>query len=80
MQEAPLSQDKAVLIWYYKMPEKIKGQVEMQIFANMIVDDKIFGFASPQFNDQKFEDVSDFLMDIISTLKRTYNINQLCDN
>ncbi len=79
MIKAPLSQDKDVLIWYYEMPQGMNEQVKFQLYSNIIIGDKIIGFASPQFSDQKFESVRDFLMDIISTLKVVSDINTLCD-
>ncbi|UII20921.1 hypothetical protein [Fulvivirga ligni] len=82
MQKAPLSSDKDVLIWWYKMPDGMNEEVSNQLFACIIMDDKIFGLASPQFIDQKFEDIRDFLMDNISTLKRVENkkeLKKLCE-
>jgi hypothetical protein len=69
MQKAPLSNEKDVVIWWYKMPDGMNEQVSNQLFVSIIIGDKIFGVASPQFTYQKFEEVRDFLMDIISTLK-----------
>ena len=68
-QKAPLSEDKDVVIWWYKMPEGMNEQVINQLFACIIIDDKIFGIGSPQFTDQNFGQIRDFLMDEISTLK-----------
>lgn len=82
MQKAPLSSDKDVLIWWYKMPEGMNEQVSNQLFASIIIDNKIFGLASPQFIDQKFENIRDFLMDNISTLKKVKNkrdLKKLCE-
>jgi hypothetical protein len=75
MQKAPLSADKSVLIWFFEMPSGKNEKVKFQLFANIIIGDKIFGFASSQFADQKFDSVKDFLMDVISTLKRVDNKN-----
>lgn len=69
MQKAPLSREKDVLIWWYKMPDGLNEQVSSQIFASIIIKDKVFGVGSPQFANQNFKEVRDFLMDIISTLK-----------
>ncbi len=68
--QAPLTSKKDVIVWWYKMPEGLNEQVSSQIFASIIIDDKIFGVGSPQFNDQKLEDIRDFLMDILSTLRK----------
>lgn len=76
--KSPLSNGKDALLWYYEMPELMNQQVKQQIYVNTIIDDKIIGFASPQFSDQKFETVRDFLMDSISALKKVENINNLC--
>ena len=70
MSKAPISEDKSVLIWYFEMPSNMNNEVKLQIFANIIIGDKIFGLASSQFADQKFENVRDFLMDVISTVKK----------
>jgi hypothetical protein len=69
MEEAPLSADKTVLIWFFEMPSTVSQEVKHQVFANIIVGDKIFGLSSPRFADQELDDVKDFLMDVISTLK-----------
>ena len=70
MQKAPLSSEKDVILWWYKMPDGISEQVTNQLFASIIIEDKIFGVASPQFANQKFEQIRDFLMDVISTLNK----------
>ena len=76
--KAPLSSDKDVLLWSYKMPTKISDQVANQLYANIIIGDKIFGLASPQFNDQEYDKVRDFLMDSINSLKRVEDLDELC--
>jgi hypothetical protein len=70
MQKAPLSSDKTVLIWFFEMPSSVSQEVKHQVFANIIIGDKIFGLSSSQFADQKLDDVKSFLMDVISTLKK----------
>ena len=69
VQKAPLSADKSVLIWFFEMPPGINQEVKFQLFANIIIGNKIFGVGSSQFVDQKFESVKNLLMDVISTLK-----------
>ncbi len=66
-----------VLIWSHIMPETISKEVKAQIFANIIIGDRIFGLSSPQFNDQTFQAVRDFLMDMISTVKVIRNQAEL---
>lgn len=83
LQQAPLSPDKSVLIWFFEMPSGYNKEVKFQLYANIIVEDKIFGLARPQFTDQEFEKVRDSLMDVISTLKRVSSKNdfdKLCGN
>ena len=70
MQKAPLSNEKDVIVWWYKMPYGMNEQVTNQLFVSIIIDDNIFGIASPQFLDQEFKQVRDFLMDVISTLQK----------
>jgi hypothetical protein len=70
-----LSSDKTVLIWFFEMPSSVSQEVKHQVFANIIVGDKIFGLSSSQFADQKLDDVKNFLMDVISTLKKVDNKN-----
>ncbi len=70
MQKAPLSSDKTVLIWFFEMPPSVSQEVKHQVFANIVIGDKIFGLSSSQFTDQELQDVKDFLMDVISTLKQ----------
>lgn len=71
-----------VLIWSHVIPETITKEVKAQIFANIILGDRIFGVSSPQFSDQTYEAVRDFLMDMISTVKVVRNqaeLGTLCD-
>lgn len=70
MQKAPLSKEKEVIIWWYTMPESMNDEVAKQVFASVIFEEKIFAVASPQFIDQEFEAVRDFLVNVISTLQR----------
>lgn len=81
MQKAPLSADKTVLIWWFEMPSNVSQEVKHQIFANIIVGDKIFGLSSAQFENQNLDDVKDFLMDVISTLqvvRKKNDLGKLC--
>jgi hypothetical protein len=75
MQKAPLSSDKTILIWFFEMPSSVSQEVKHQVFANIIIGDKIFGLSSSQFADQELDDVKNFLMDVISTLKKVDNKN-----
>ncbi len=82
MQKAPLSKEKMALIWFFEMPTSVSQEVKHQIFVNTIVGDKIFGLSSSQFANQKLNDVKDFLLDVISTLKQIDNRNafvKLCE-
>ncbi|PKP21744.1 MAG: hypothetical protein CVU05_06095 [Bacteroidetes bacterium HGW-Bacteroidetes-21] len=78
MQKAPVSNNNEVLIWYYAMPEDLNEQVKYQVYANLVLGDKIFGIASPQFSDQTLNEIKDFLMDVISTLKQIEEPEKLC--
>ena len=82
MQKAPLSNEKDVIVWWYKMPDGMNEQVTNQLFVSIIIGNHIFGIASPQFTDQKFEKVRDFLMDVISTLQKVNkkkDLKNLCN-
>lgn len=79
MQKAPLSSDKTALIWFFEMPLNVSQEVKHQIFVNIIIGDQIIGFSSSQFADQKLDDVKNFLMDAISTLKQVKDIDKLCE-
>ena len=71
-----------VLIWSHVMPETISKEVKAQIFATIILGDRIFGLSSPQFSDQTYEAVRDFLMDVLSTVKVVRDqrvLSTLCD-
>lgn len=81
MQKAPLSTDKTVLMWWFLMPSSLSQEVKHQVFANIVVGDKVFGLSSPQFADQELDDVKDFLMDVISTLqavRKKGDLGKLC--
>jgi hypothetical protein len=70
LQKVPLSSNRSVLLWFFEMPSNVSKDVKHQVFANIIIGDKIVGLSSSQFSDQKFDDVKNFLIDIISTLKK----------
>ncbi len=78
MQKAPLSSDKTALVWFFEMPSNVSQEVKHQIFVNIIIGDKIIGLSSSQFADQKLDDIKNFLMDEISTLKQVKDIDKLC--
>lgn len=66
--KAPISSSKNVLLWSFDMPPGMNQQVKAQLFVNIVFGDKIFGLSCPQFNDQDYNKVRDFLMDAISSL------------
>lgn len=76
-QKVPLG-NQDVLLWYYEMPRKMKGNVNVQLYANMVVGDDIFGLYTPQFEDLEFNLVRDFLMDAMSSLEAVSDIHGLC--
>jgi hypothetical protein len=81
MQKALSSSDKTVLIWFFEMPSNVSQEVKHQVFANIVIGDKIFGLSSSQFESQKLDDVKNFLMDVIGTLKKVNvktDFNNLC--
>jgi len=67
-----------VLLWYYEMPRKMKGDVSAQLYANMIVGNDIFGLYTPQFEDLEFNEVRDFLLDAMSSLATVRDIDGIC--
>lgn len=79
LQKVPLSEGRDALLWHFDMPAGMSEQVKSQIFVNIIIDDKIIGFGSPQFSEQEFDDVKEFLIGIISTAEKTKKISKLCD-
>ena len=66
-----------ILLWYYKMPISVSTEVKHQLIANVIIGDKIIGLSTSQFNDQNFDDVKDFLIKEITTLKEVKDIAEL---
>ncbi|MDD3686928.1 MAG: hypothetical protein PHE56_09205, partial [Bacteroidales bacterium] len=82
MQLAPISAEQSVLIWFFEMPEGHNQEVKYQVFANLVLGDKIFGLSSSQFADQNLDNIKDFLMDVISTVKVLDNkkeFKKLCE-
>ena len=71
MKRAPM--DKTALLSYFEMPAGVNPEVKQQVFVTTIIDDKIFGLSSNQFTYQKFENVRDFLISVINTLKKVEN-------
>lgn len=70
-----------ILLWYYKMPISVSTEVKHQLIANVIIGDKIIGLSTSQFNDQNFDDVKDFLIKEITTLKEikdSAELDKLC--
>lgn len=83
LQRAPLKAEKSVLIWFFEVPSGYNREVKFHLFANIVLEDKIFSLASPQFASQKFEKVRDALMDVISTIKKVEDKDEfdtLCSN
>lgn len=68
-----------ILFWYYKMPKNISNQVLHQLYVNIILDDYIIGFSSPQFSNQSFESVRDFLINTMTKVNVIHSLNNLCN-
>lgn len=79
MEKVRLSDGSEALTWNYAMPEGMNENVKNQLYVNLIRDEYIIGFASPQFSDQNFEKVSDFLMDVADTLVEVEDVDSLCN-
>ena len=75
MSKAPLP-DGTALIWSFDMPPHISAEVKKQIFIDVVIGDKIFGLSSSQFVDQTYDEVEDFLIRVISTLKKVNNADE----
>ena len=65
------------LIWSFDMPPSVSAEVKKQIFIDVVIGDKIFGLSSSQFVDQTYDEVEDFLIRIISSLKKVKDADEL---
>lgn len=80
MLKAPV-EGRRILIWSFDMPTGVSPSVKAQIFVNVLIGDKIFGLSSSQFSDQSYDEVKDFLVSVISTLKEVKSVedfDKLC--
>jgi len=72
------STGKTVILWHFTLPEGKDREVTAQLFADVIIGDKIFGLGAPLFAGQDLDSLKSFLMDAIATIDTVKNMNALC--
>jgi hypothetical protein len=73
-----LASGKSILIWSFEMPEGSSKDVLNQVYANMVVGDKIFGLGCPRYKEQSMKEIKKFLIETISTLKEYKKEKEVC--
>ncbi|WP_162126755.1 hypothetical protein [Flavobacterium phycosphaerae] len=67
------------IFWYFKLPEGQNAEVTSQLFASMIMDDKIFGLSTSQFKSQDFQKLQYQLLDTLYSVKKIDSDKNLCN-
>jgi|GEM_PF-4675228 len=62
--------NKKILLWYYDSPASAGGNAKAQLYATIIIGDRIVGLGTTQFEGQSFEQVKKVLLDATSTLEK----------
>lgn len=70
---------KIAIIWYFKMPEGKNKEVIAQLFADIVIDGRIFGLGTPLFAGQDFDALATFLLETIETIEKVKNPDILCN-
>jgi hypothetical protein len=73
-----LASGKSILIWSFEMPEGANKDVLNQVYANIVIGDKIFGLGCPRYKDQSMKEIKKFLTETISTLKEYKKEKEVC--
>lgn len=69
---------KTAVFWYFKLPEGKNKEVTAQLFADIIIGDRIFGLGTPLFAGDDFEAAKVFLLEAIDTVSTVKNTDNLC--
>jgi hypothetical protein len=73
-----LSSGKSILVWSFEMPEGSDKDVLNQVYANIVIGDKIFGLGCPRYKNQSMKEIKKFLIETISTLKEYKKEKEIC--
>lgn len=79
MEMKTLSTGKTVILWYFNLPKGKNKEVSAQLFADIVIGDRIFGLGTPLFTGQDFNTVRSFLLEAITTITKVKNTNALCN-
>lgn len=74
-----ISSGKTAIIWYFELPEGKNKEVTAQLFANVLLGNRIFGLGSPLFAGEDFDAVRVFLTEGIATANINEQTESLCD-
>jgi hypothetical protein len=74
-----LSSGKTAVLWYFELPEGKNKEVMAQLFANVVIGNRIFGLGSPLFAGEDFDALRVFLTEGIATATITEQTESLCD-
>lgn len=80
VQSVPISEEQEVMLWHYELPEKADPGIKARVHASLILNEHIITLSSPQFNSQGFDEVKDFLMEMMSKVKWQEDMSRICKN
>lgn len=69
---------KTAVFWHFKLPEGKNKQVTAQLFADIIIGDRIFGLGTPLFAGEDFDGAKVFLLETIDTVSTVKDPDSLC--
>lgn len=69
---------KIAVFWYFKLPEGKNKEVTAQLFADIVLDDRIVGLGTPLFAGDDFDAAKVFLLETIDTIDKVKNPDTLC--
>jgi hypothetical protein len=73
-----LSSGKTAVLWYFMLPEGKNKEVKAQLFADMVIGDRIFGLGVPLFVGENFEAARVFLLNALDGTETVKNPEALC--
>lgn len=71
---------KTAVFWYFKLPEGKNKEVTAQLFADIIIGERILGLGTPLFAGEDPEAAKIFLLQTIDTTNKVKNPDTLCHN
>jgi hypothetical protein len=73
-----LSSGKTAVLWHFMLPEGKNKEVKAQLFADMVIGERIFGLGVPLFAGEDFDTARIFLLNALDTTETVKNPEALC--